>query len=201
VRTIPFVDAHVHLWDLDRLRYPWLTPPFGADGPARSVEAIAQTYLPTHYQQKSAGWRVAAYVHVDAGAAPEDAPAETEWLSGLDDGLAGIVAFAQLDAPDVARQFAVQRANYRVRGIRQIVNWHPDPTRSHTPRDLTRDEGWALGFLEKPTIGPGNQAPMRGIIENSQRGARRPLSIIVNSPGAGCRISCLNISTAAHTPR
>jgi predicted TIM-barrel fold metal-dependent hydrolase len=34
----------------------------------------------------------------------------------------------------------------RVRGIRQIVNWHVDPLRSYTPRDLTLDDDWWRGF-------------------------------------------------------
>jgi predicted TIM-barrel fold metal-dependent hydrolase len=28
MKTFPFVDAHVHLWDLSHIHYPWLTPPF-----------------------------------------------------------------------------------------------------------------------------------------------------------------------------
>ena len=42
-RDLPFIDAHVHLWDLDRIAYPWLTPPFAVDGPNGSVEPIART--------------------------------------------------------------------------------------------------------------------------------------------------------------
>ena len=38
----PSSIAHVHLWDLTRIRYPWLTPPFSDDGPNGSVEAIAR---------------------------------------------------------------------------------------------------------------------------------------------------------------
>jgi len=33
-----------------------------------------------------------------------------------------------------------------VRGIRHIVNWHPNPARTYTPRDVTGDEAWAAGF-------------------------------------------------------
>ena len=96
--AIPFVDAHIHLWDLARLRYPWLTPPFADDGPNGSVEPIASTYLPADYRREMARWNVVGAVHVDAGADPADALAETEWLEGLAeaDGLpTGIVAFAR----------------------------------------------------------------------------------------------------------
>jgi predicted TIM-barrel fold metal-dependent hydrolase len=38
---IPFVDAHVHLWDLSHNRYPFLPPSFTNDGPNDSIEATA----------------------------------------------------------------------------------------------------------------------------------------------------------------
>ncbi len=111
--SIPFVDAHVHLWDLNRLRYPWLTPPFSNDGPNGSVELIARTYLPGDYRQDAANWNVVGAVHIDAGAAADEALAETEWLEGLAsrDGLpTAIVAFAALDDPDVERLLAAHAA-------------------------------------------------------------------------------------------
>lgn len=146
---IPFVDAHVHFWDLGRIAYPWLTPPFDDAGPNGSVAAIAHDYLPDDYRADLTGWDVRGAVHVDAGAAPDWALDETRWLeeqaarTGLPD---AIVAFAPLDDPGVDSLLARQAAYPRVRGIRQIVNWHPDPRRSYTPRDLTRDEGWQAGY-------------------------------------------------------
>jgi predicted TIM-barrel fold metal-dependent hydrolase len=147
--AIPFVDAHIHLWDLDRLRYPWLTPPFSDDGPNGSVEPIASTYLPAHYRADAAAWNVVGAVHIDAGAMAVDALAETEWLEGLADneGLpTAIVAFAALDDPDVETLLAAHAAHPRVRGIRHIINWHPDPRRTYTPRDVTGDAAWQSGF-------------------------------------------------------
>lgn len=147
--TVPFLDAHIHLWDLSRLRYPWLTPPFAEDGPNGSVAAIAQDFGAADYRAALARWQVVAAVHVDAGADPGDALAETAWLeevagaSGLPD---AIVAFAALDDPAIDWHLAAQARHPRVRGIRHIVNWHPDAGRSYTPRDLTRDDGWRAGF-------------------------------------------------------
>ena len=144
---VPFVDAHVHWWDLGRLRYPWLTPPHADDGPNGSVEAIARTYLPADYRAEMARWNVVGAVHVDAGAHPDDALAETEWLSALAEGLpSGIVAFAALDDPDLDEKLAAHARHSRVRGIRHIVNWHADPQRSYSARDVTRDDAWQRGF-------------------------------------------------------
>lgn len=145
MRIIPFVDAHVHHWDLSGIRYPWLTPPF-SDGPNGSVAAIAEDYLPADYRAEAAGWTVAGYVHVDAGADPREALDETQWLSRLDAGPNAIVAFAALDDPNIDALLAAHASYPRVRGIRHIVNWHSDPRRTYTPRDVTGDDSWARGF-------------------------------------------------------
>lgn len=147
--AIPFVDAHVHFWQLNRLRYPWLTPPFDDNGPNGSVAPIAHDYLPDDYRADAARWTIAGAVHVDAGADPRDAIAETVWLEGLADetGLpSAIVAFAALDDPGIDDLLATHAAHPRVRGIRHIVNWHPDPRRTYTARDVTNDAAWERGF-------------------------------------------------------
>ncbi|WP_033072901.1 amidohydrolase family protein [Sphingopyxis sp. MWB1] len=146
---IAFVDAHVHFWDLDRLRYPWLTPPFDEEGPNGNVAAIASNYLLDDYLADAAQWNVKGCVHIDAGADAAQALGETEWLEAMasDHGLpSAIVAFAPLDDPGIERLLERQAAHGRVRGIRQILNWHPDPARSYTPRDLSGDERWREGF-------------------------------------------------------
>ena len=149
MREIPFVDAHVHLWDLSRISYPWLTPPFADDGPNGSVEPIAKTYLLDDYLADAAGWNVAGIVHVDAGAAASAALDETLWLqdmAGTRGMPNGIVAFAALDDPELEPLLAAHAEHRNVRGIRHIVNWHPDPRRSYTSRDVTADDAWQRGY-------------------------------------------------------
>ncbi|MEO6361040.1 MAG: amidohydrolase family protein, partial [Sphingomicrobium sp.] len=149
MRDVPFVDAHIHLWDLTRIRYPWLTPPFSDAGPNGSVEPIAHNYSIEDYRSDASGWTVAGAVHVDAGADPDMALDETAWLESVADssGLpTGIVAFAALHDPDVEQLLEVHAAHPRVRGIRHIVNWHDEQVRSYTPRDFTLDPAWERGF-------------------------------------------------------
>lgn len=189
MRDLPFVDAHIHLWDLAHLTYSWLTGPFDDTGPNGSVEGIARTYLPADYRADARGWNVAGAVHVDAGAMPEHALAETEWLEGLsrDTGIpTGIVAFAALDDPEVERLLEAHAAHPHVRGIRHIVNWHADPRRTYTPRDVTRDAAWEAGFalLDKYELSfdlqcyPSQMAGLAAMI------ARYPeTSVIINHAG------------------
>ncbi len=148
----PIVDAHMHLWDLDKVRYPWLTPPLPL-GITGDVSPIAKTYLLDDYLRDAGGEsgkiRVAKVVHVEAGANPTDSLQETRWLQGIADTRGypqALVAHAELNAPNVEALLAEHASHRNVRGIRQILNWHPDPKKTYTPRDLLADPAWERGF-------------------------------------------------------
>jgi len=147
---VRFVDAHIHLWKLDRLSYPWLMPPFADDGPNGSVEAIARDYGLDDYFKDAAGYNVTKLVHIDAGADPKDALDETHWLQAMADAGRGfpnaIIGFAALNDPNVEALLAQHAMSRNVRGIRHIINWHPDPKRTYTPRNLLEDGAFARGY-------------------------------------------------------
>lgn len=147
---LPFVDAHVHLWNLHGpIRYPWLTPPFSDEGPNGSVEKIAVDYALDDYLVDAAKWNVVGMVHVDAGADAAQALDETRWLQGIADSRGmpnGLVAFAALDDPHVDALLERQASFRNVRGIRHIVNWHPDPRRTYSAADATLRPEWERGF-------------------------------------------------------
>jgi predicted TIM-barrel fold metal-dependent hydrolase len=191
MHDLPFVDAHVHLWDLKRIRYPWLTPPFGSDGPNGSVEAIARDYVLDDYRAESGHWNVAGMVHVEAGAVPAHSLLETAWLNDMAEAESlpsGLVAGAALDDPAVGHQLAAHARHKLVRGIRHIVNWHIDPRRSYTPRDLTGDDAWQAGFalLGKYGLSFDCQAYPGQFPTLARLFARHPeIQVIVNHAGMG----------------
>ena len=151
---IPFVDAHVHFWALQRIGYPWLTAPFDESGPNGSVATIAHNYGPAQYMADLAGWNLAGAVHIEAGADPAAALDETTWLEEQADATSlpsAIVAFARLDDPNVDALLAAHARYARVRGIRHIVNWHPDPKRTYSAHDVTLDPAWERGFARLAT--------------------------------------------------
>lgn len=144
-----FVDAHIHLWQLNRLSYAWLTPPFSDDGPNGSVEPIAKDYVLSDYFADAEGFKIDKVVHIDAGAAASDALNETRWLQSLADETGfpnAIVAFAALNDPDVEPLLAQHVESRNVRGIRHIINWHENPKRTYTPRNLLDDPAFARGY-------------------------------------------------------
>ena len=150
MEPIRFIDAHAHLWNLSGpIRYPWLTPPFREDGPGGSIEPIAHDYLLSDYLTDARRWNVKGFVHIDAAADAANALDETIWLEGIaaKEGMPNaIIAFAPLHDPDVESVLRAQAAHSHVRGIRNTINWHPDPLRRFAPRDLTQDDQWRHGF-------------------------------------------------------
>lgn len=85
------VDAHAHVWDTSRLRYPWLA----------GLEVLDRPRLPADLDR--ADGRVTAAIFIQAGCAPEQSLAEARWVAGLGaewPELAAIVAAADLLDPD-----------------------------------------------------------------------------------------------------
>jgi predicted TIM-barrel fold metal-dependent hydrolase len=187
---LPFVDAHVHLWDLGGpIRYGWLTPPFSDEGPNGSVEKIAVDYGLDDYLADAAGWNVVGMVHVDAGADAAQAIDETRWLQGLADQRRmpnGIVAFAALDDPQVEALLELQASYANVRGIRQIVNWHREPGRTYSAADATLKPEWERGFaaLAKHKLSFDLQCYPAQMMRIAQIASRHPdVPVIINHMG------------------
>lgn len=104
------VDAHVHLWDPRLLDYPWL------DGLAE----LDRPFLPDDYA--GAG----QVVFVQADCASSQALDEARWVAGLGwPALAGIVAGADLRAPDLGAHLDALAAIGPVVGIRHLLQGEP----------------------------------------------------------------------------
>lgn len=142
------VDAHHHLWDLSRgYNYPWLQDPPSGEGLLGNIDPIRIDYLPRDYLADTQNYDVVGSVHVEA--VPADALAETAWLESVavPAGLAQtVVARVELQKPDAERAIAEHRNFSRVRGIRQIVNWHPNSGITFTDHDFLADDAWRRGY-------------------------------------------------------
>ena len=146
----PIVDPHHHLWDLERFSYPWLSARPLPASVAGDVAPIAKSYLLDDYLADTANQNVVKSVHVDAGFDPSQPAEETRWLQSIADQRGfphGVVARAELHRPDVESTLAAHCQFPNVRGIRHIVNWHPDPAKTYvTKPDFLTDSAWLRGF-------------------------------------------------------
>jgi predicted TIM-barrel fold metal-dependent hydrolase len=149
-RTLPIVDAHMHLWDLGRHYYNWLQDDPLPNNPAGDVSPIARkSYGLDDYRRDTAGWNVVQVVHVECGLPPKDQVSETDWLQSLAEtgGWPGaIVAGANLDDPSVEPILEAQAQRSNVRGIRQIINWHRDPAKTYNAADPLDNPEWVKGY-------------------------------------------------------
>jgi predicted TIM-barrel fold metal-dependent hydrolase len=146
----PLIDPHHHLWDLEHNPYPWLQTRPLAPRLEGDIEPIAKTYIIEDYLADVRNQNVVKSVHVECGWDPDHPVGETAWLQSVADKYGfphGIVARAELDAPDIAKILAGHAQSKNVRGIRHIVCWHHDPVKSYVRRpDLLTDPQWRRGF-------------------------------------------------------
>jgi predicted TIM-barrel fold metal-dependent hydrolase len=114
------------------------------------IEPIAKTYGIEDYLADVQNQSVVKSAHVECGWDPDDPVGETAWLQSVADKYGfphGIVARAELDAPDIEKILAGQAQYKNVRGIRHIVCWHRDPVKSYGCRpNLLSDSQWRRGF-------------------------------------------------------
>lgn len=152
------VDPHIHLWDLDSHHYPWLANPGTSFvGDARELK---HNYLLEDLRRDAGDIEVLKIVHVEANHDPADPVEETRWLQSLADAANppgenpawqrgkpnGIVAGADLSLPDAAKTLEAHAAFANTRGIRQILNVHPNRLYNYVERHYLRDEIWRRHF-------------------------------------------------------
>jgi predicted TIM-barrel fold metal-dependent hydrolase len=138
------VDAHVHLWDTQQVSYPWLEKP--AIAYSGDNRLLPKRYDVQALMRDAGDVEVEMTVNVEAN--PADALAEARWLQALADDPDqrghphGIVAYVDLSQPSAPRQLDALAACRNLRGIRQILNVHPDPRYSYVDRHYMAESLW-----------------------------------------------------------
>lgn len=154
---LEFVDTHVHFWDLrhDRLRYDWLMPDTGDDPDLGNYDAImSQRYVPEDFAGETRFANVSKVVHVQAAIGSPDPVDETAWLQELADRHGtpqGIVAYADLAAPDVEEVLARHAAYPNLRGIRDL-RYDDYLTREDWRRGYALLERYGLVCCDDPEV-------------------------------------------------
>ena len=73
-KSMPIVDTHQHLWDLDKFRLPWLE---------NVDEVLKKSYLTEDYLAETKGLNIVQAVYMEVDVAPEQQIAEAEHVIKL----------------------------------------------------------------------------------------------------------------------
>jgi len=146
----PIVDAHHHLWDLDRNYYPWLSDHPEPGFFLGDYSALKRRYMPQDYRRDADGFPIVATVHVEAEWDRADQIGETRWLhevAGAEGMPNAVVGHVWLDDPAVEEKLAAHAAFPLTRGIRSkpVTAPRPDGPRPDGPRSLA-DPAWRRGY-------------------------------------------------------
>ncbi len=118
---LPIVDTHMHLWDPDRISYPWLG----------DNALLSRPYLPNDYRAACGEHAVEKMVFVECGCDESQIVDEASWIASLveqDPRISGIVAGARVDQGDTWPALLDSLSqNALVRGVRHNVESEPDP--------------------------------------------------------------------------
>lgn len=118
--NFPIVDTHLHLWDLGRLRYPWLA----------GVPALNRHHLVEDFRRACGPVQVAKMVFVQCECDPALSQAEADWVTEIarsEPRIRGIVAQAPLENGDAVRgALARLAANPLVKGVRRLIQSEAD---------------------------------------------------------------------------
>jgi predicted TIM-barrel fold metal-dependent hydrolase len=150
------VDSHFHLFDLDHAFYPWLSPRPLPHGVLGDITPIARPYSVHDYRAEFGHHPVVKAVHVQAGYDPAMPVAETSWLQSVADTHGfphAIVAKVALHEDDAEAQMERHAECRNVRGVRHIVNWHADASKTFTPRNLLDDPQWVTNYAKLARFG------------------------------------------------
>jgi predicted TIM-barrel fold metal-dependent hydrolase len=130
-RSIPFIETHHHLWELDRFHYDWLTDPGwpGHNALLGDYKMIRSTIgAPWRFFKEFYGQNVIKSVHVEAAYAGSDPVEETVWLDAVakEHGYPhALVVFCDIEQDDGEAQLDRHlAASELVRGVR--IRAHPD---------------------------------------------------------------------------
>lgn len=147
------IDAHAHWRDPVHNPYESLSDAVNEDGQRTGRQA--EVYLPTNYQDDSAGLTVKGIVHIEAEWDKSDPIGETRWLHSLVDKreTAGlplvVVGYADLSQPGVEALFEAHASFPRTRGIRHMLNRvEGRPELCWADRDYLADPRWHEGYAQ-----------------------------------------------------
>ena len=116
----PLIDTHLHVWDPQQLRYPWLA----------DIPLLNKPYLLEDYERACGPVAVEKMVFLQAEVDFVQFQQEADWVDSLadqDSRLQGIVPWAPLETgAAVGPVLEKLSANPRIKGVRRIIQFESD---------------------------------------------------------------------------
>ncbi len=116
--VIPIVDTHQHLWDLKKLKLPWLKN--------EGVKSINRDFLMSDYLEATKGLGVTKTVYMEVNVRQEDQKLEAEWVTGLCRDKSNPMQAAVIGGYPHDRDFKKYVRQYEesdyVRGVRTVLH-------------------------------------------------------------------------------
>ncbi len=120
---IKIVDTHQHLWDLERLKLPWL----------ENVPALKKEHLPAHYLKASEGTGINCSIYMEVDAHADHKQKEIEDMTMLckseDDIMQGMVISANPGDSEFSKFLEINSGNHYIKGIRQVLHTPETPVK------------------------------------------------------------------------
>ncbi|GAA4306801.1 amidohydrolase family protein [Compostibacter hankyongensis] len=115
-----WTDAHLHLWDIKRMHYPWLD----------TVTPIRRSFFIEDYREAAKQFPIQHMVFVQADCLPDEYMEEVHFVeeqAGKDDRIRGIVAYAPLEkGKEARRELEELKRHPLVKGVRRMYDNEPE---------------------------------------------------------------------------
>ncbi len=189
--ALPIIDAHHHLFDLDRNDHPWLTGERLSSFRYGDYSAICRNFLPDDYRAAAAGHLVVGSALMEGEWNPADPVGEMAWTAeiaaqaGMPD---AAIAQIWLDREDVDAVLAAYRGMPLVKSVRHkpAATSRAAHSASFAGAGSMRDPRWRNGYAKLAGAGLhfDLQTPWWHLDEAAELAADFPLTtIILNHAG------------------
>ena len=120
-KQLPIVDTHLHLWDLQRFRLPWI-----AKG-----SPLARSFVMKDYQAAIAGLNVVKAVYMEVDVDPKQQQAEADFVVAVcrerNTPMVAAVISGRPAADDFAKYITRFKGSPYVKGLRQVLHTPATP--------------------------------------------------------------------------
>lgn len=120
-KDFPVIDAHLHLWDTTKFRYPWLD----------DIPALNKPFSLDDYNRACGDIKVEKMIFMQCECLASQYQQEVEWVTELaktDSRIGGIISWVPLEKGEAVRpEIEFLKNNRLVKGVRQIIQIEPDP--------------------------------------------------------------------------